>query len=379
MAAIQSFEKMNLKHELLQGIFAYGFEKPSQIQAQAIIPVSTGRDCVVQAQSGTGKTGTFCVGVLQRLDMSIKTPQALMIAPTRELARQTETVLASLGSFMGVTTQLLVGGTSVADDKAALHKGCHVVVGTPGRVAALIEQKSFQLDALKALIVDEADEMLSQGFLKAMQLLISQVPPRTQIALFSATLPPEIISLTEKFMEDPVRILVKAEQVTLEGIRQFSVNVDQNEKFTVICDLFDSLSLQQTVVYCNKKETVIGLSNAMLQENHIVASIHGDLSPEERTKTMDDFRKGKARVLISTDLTARGIDVQNLSLVINYDIPRDVHFYIHRVGRSGRFGRKGTAINLVDPKYEARNMEAIEKFYHTVSNPLPRDLSKLLD
>lgn len=377
--SINDFGKMNLNHELLKGIFAYGFEKPSQIQSQAIIPVTTGRDCVVQAQSGTGKTGTFCIGTLQQIDTNINAPQVLMISPTRELARQTEEVAKALGSFMGITTQLLVGGTRVADDEAGLRRGVQVVVGTPGRIQALFDRETLDMTRLKCIVLDEADQLLSGGFLEAVQFFLTKIPPTAQLAIFSATLPQEIVELTKKCMNDPVRILVKTEQVSLEGIRQYNiVGMTEDDKYPTLCDLFETLSLQQTIVYANTRRAVEDLVTRMTKDNFVVSCIHADMNPEARTKAMEEFRSNRARVLISTDLTARGIDVQTVSLVINYEIPRDVHSYIHRVGRSGRFGRKGTAINFVSDRDE-RDMRAIEEYYQTKTMPLPANIANLLD
>lgn len=372
----ETFDKMNLKENLLKGIYSYGFEKPSFIQQKGILPVISGRDAIVQAQSGTGKTATFCIGVLQQIDLALRAPQGLLLSPTRELATQTHTVLTNLGSYLGVTSHVFIGGTRVADDTAALRAGVQVIVGTPGRIMSLIEQRAMELENLKVLVLDEADELLAKGFLEDMQRLISKVPGRTQLALFSATLPQEIMALTKKFMNDPIRILVKTEAITLEGIQQFFVEVSRQDKYLTLCDLFDTLSLQQTIVYCNLRRTVEELADRMGKDNHVVSCIHSDLDPSQRSEVMRTFRMGKSRVLISTDLTARGIDVQTVSLVINYDIPRDLAFYMHRIGRSGRFGRKGSAINLVAPE-EEQDFNHIKEHYKIHVEPLPGDLSKV--
>jgi len=372
----ETFDKMNLKENLLKGIYSYGFEKPSFIQQKGIMPVISGRDAIVQAQSGTGKTATFCIGVLQQIDLALRAPQGLLLSPTRELATQTHVVLQNLGSFLGVTSHVFIGGTRVADDTAALRNGVQVIVGTPGRIMSLIEQRAMELENLKVLVLDEADELLAKGFLEDMQRLISKVPGKTQLALFSATLPPEIMALTKKFMNNPVRILVKTEAITLEGIQQFFVEVSRQDKYLTLCDLFETLSLQQTIVYCNLRRTVEELADRMVKDNHVVSCIHSDLDPSFRSEVMRTFRSGKSRVLISTDLTARGIDVQTVSLVINYDIPRDTAFYMHRIGRSGRFGRKGSAINLVAPE-EEQDFNHIKEYYKIHVDPLPGDLSKV--
>lgn len=371
-----TFEDLKLSDELLRGIYAYGFEKPSFIQQQGIPPLISGRDAILQAQSGTGKTGTFCIGVLQVVDRKLFAPQALLLSPTRELAMQTHTVLNALGDYLNLKTHACVGGTVVGADVAALRGGAQIIVGTPGRVCSLIDRQQLRVKQIKMVVLDEADELLTKGFVESMRFVLNAVPAQCQLCLISATLPDEIVQLTEKFMRDPVRILIKAEEVTLEGISQYYVAVDQRDKYEVLTDLFSQLSLQQTMVYCNSRRSVEYLQRCMQEDDFVVSAIHSELDALTRASIMKAFRDGRSRVLLSTDLTSRGIDVQTVSLVINYDIPRVRESYIHRIGRSGRHGRKGTAINFVSPQ-EAQDMSDIESFWKTTVEALPQDLSLL--
>jgi len=370
---------MGLHDDLLRGIYATGFEKPSPIQQRAIVPVVSGRDVVAQAQSGTGKTATFSVGILQRVDPDLKEVQALVLAPTRELVSQIAGVMAQLGDYLDVETRGFVGGSSVRDNIRAIKDGAQVVVGTPGRVLDLIEtRRALRLDHLKVLCLDEADEMLTEGFLEQVQQLFRTVPQAAQVCVFSATLPLEVMETTQRFMRDPVRVLVKREELTLKGIKQFYVALDEEAwKFDTLCDLYDTLTITQAVIYCNTRRKVEWLAEEMIKQDFSVSAMHSDLDQRERDIVMREFRSGSSRVLISTDVLARGIDVQQVSLVINLDLPTKRENYIHRIGRSGRFGRKGVAINFITPP-DVRYMRDIEQFYHTQIDEMPDTVRDLL-
>lgn len=373
-----SFDDMGLDASLLRGIYAYGFEKPSPIQARAIIPMAEGRDTIAQAQSGTGKTGTFTIGVLKRLDVSVQRTQALVLAPARELAQQIHGVVKEIGSYMSVTTHVCVGGTSTREDMAALRDGVQVVVGTPGRVLDMIERGALRLGHLKLLVLDEADTMLDRGFKEQIYDVFSCGLPRdVQVGLFSATMPMDALELTSKFMRDPAVILVKAEELTLDGISQYYVAVDREDwKLDTLCDLYETLTITQAIIYCNKRRQVDWLTEQLLRRDFTVSSTHGEMDMRDRQLVMKEFRSGVSRVLITTDLLARGIDVHAVSLVINYDLPTNRENYIHRIGRGGRYGRKGVAINFVTAG-DVRYMKDIEEFYGTQVDPLPRDVSAL--
>jgi len=375
---VDNFDKMGLNELLLRGIYSYGFEKPSTIQQKAIVPLISGRDIIAQAQSGTGKTATFSVGVLQQLDPSKNFIQAMILAPTRELASQIQKVIDSLGDFLKAKSYACIGGNSVKEDVQFLQSGIHIVVGTPGRVLDLLQRQALDASHIKVFILDEADEMLSRGFKDQIYDVFQNLPSSVQVGLFSATMPVEALELTEKFMNNPLRILVKQDELTLEGIRQFFINCDREQwKFDVLCDLYDTLNIAQAVIFCNTRKKVEWLSEQLRQKDFIVSSIHGDLEQEKRALILTEFRTGSSRILISTDLLARGIDVHGVSLVINYDLPRNFEKYLHRIGRSGRFGRKGVAINLTS----ADDMQAktqLESYYNTVIEQMPQNIAELL-
>ena len=375
---VNSFEDLNLKENLLRGIYGYGYEKPSVIQQKAIMPVIDGHDVIAQAQSGTGKTATFSIGMLQNIDETQDEIQALILAHTRELALQILTVIKNISSYMNLRYNLCVGGTLIRDNIDELLKNPHIIIGTPGRVLDMINKKALNTRNLKILIIDEADEMLSKIFSNQIYDIFRFLPNSIQVGLFSATMTEEFFKLSKCFMRDPVKILVKNEELTLEGIKQFYINVDKNEyKFDTLCDIYEACSISQTIIYANSKRGVEEISRRLNDNNFSIASIHGEMSQDERNKIMEEFRSGQSRILISTDLLSRGIDVQQVSLVINYDIPNNIESYIHRIGRSGRYGRKGVAINFVTG-YDYKKMEEIEKFYSTQVDELPTNFREML-
>ncbi|GAK67123.1 DEAD-domain-containing protein [Moesziomyces antarcticus] len=375
---IDNFDNMELKDELLRGVYAYGFERPSAIQARAIVPVIKGHDVIAQAQSGTGKTATFSIAILQRIDPSIKAVQALILAPTRELAQQIQKVVIALGDYMKIDCHACIGGTNVREDMAKLNEGAQVVVGTPGRVYDMINRRAFKTDQLKMFCLDEADEMLSRGFKDQMYEVFQLLPQDTQCVLLSATMPQEVLEVTKKFMRDPVRILVKRDELTLEGIRQFYVAVDKEEwKLDTLCDLYETVTITQAVIFCNTRRKVDWLTDKLTSREFTVSAMHGDMEQGQREVIMREFRSGSSRVLITTDLLARGIDVQQVSLVINYDLPSNRENYIHRIGRGGRFGRKGVAINFVTAD-DVRMLRDIEQFYSTQIDEMPLNVADLI-
>jgi translation initiation factor 4A len=374
----ESFDDYDLDENLLRGIYSYGFEKPSAIQQRGIKPLLDGRDTIGQAQSGTGKTATFTIGCLQRIDFNVKACQALILAPTRELAQQIQKVALALGDYLKVKCHACIGGTSVRDDIDKLREGQHLVVGTPGRVFDMIGKRHLRVDDLITFVLDEADEMLSRGFKDQIYDIFKTLPPNVQVCLFSATMPPEILDLTTKFMRDAVRILVKKDELTLEGIRQFYVAIEKEEwKLDTLCDLYETLTITQAIIYCNTRRKVDFLADQLTKRDFTVSTMHAELDQKERDLVMREFRSGSSRVLISTDLLARGIDVQQVSLVINFDLPQNMENYLHRIGRSGRFGRKGVAINFVTNN-DVRAMKDIERYYHTQIEEMPMDIADLI-
>lgn len=377
--------ELNLDANILRGIYGYGFEKPSPIQKQGLYPLTyqaekgRRRDIIAQAQSGTGKTGLFVIGMLHNVDFKKKYTQALVLAPTHELAGQIFKVVESIGRFCDMRAQLLVGGTSVDEDRKKLDTQVpHITVGTPGRVHDMIRRKYLKTENMCMLICDEADEMLSQGFKDQIYKIFQYMPANIQVGLFSATIPSELSMLTEKFMNNPIRILVKAELLTLQGIAQYFIRLDGDEqKFSTIKDLFGGLTISQAIIYCNSTRRVDDLHEAMDNAGFPVKKIHGKMDGEERKKINKDFRAGACRVLITSDLFARGIDVQQVSIVINFDVPKSEHTYLHRIGRSGRWGRKGVAINFIT-KHDGARIKHFQEYYSTEIIEMPSDFTSHL-
>lgn len=364
-ADVDTFDKMGLKDELLRGIYAYGFEKPSAIQQRAILPCISGKDVIAQAQSGTGKTATFVISILQRIDTTVNECQALILAPTRELAQQIQKVVFALGDHLRVKCHACIGGTNVMNDINTLESGTHILVGTPGRVYDMIQRGYLKTKTMKIFVLDEADEMLSRGFKEQIYDVFQALDYEVQVILLSATMPQDVFEVTTKFMRDPIKILVKKEELTLEGIKQFFVNViHEKNKLTTLIDLYNCLTITQAVIFCNTRKRVHWLAQQLKDNDFTVSSMHGDMDQKTREKIMQEFRSGSSRVLITTDLLARGIDVQQVSLVINFDLPINYENYIHRIGRSGRFGRKGNAINFVTND-DISHLKGIEDFYNT--------------
>jgi translation initiation factor 4A len=361
----------------MRGIFGYGFVKPSAIQQKAIKPIIMKKDIIAQAQSGTGKTATFVIGILQNIDHEDLKCQALIVATTRELASQIAKVVKELGLYLKISVHLCIGGTPTADDKKKLKDGVHVVVGTPGRIRDLMNRQIISSTYLKLLVIDEADEMLGLGFLEQINDIIRMIPPDCQICLVSATIPPGIIKLTENIMNDPAKILVNKENLTLEGIKQFYLSCsNETNKYENLLEIFANIDINQCIIYFNTKEKAERLAQIMIEKDFIVSCIHGSMEQEKRNAVMKEFREGASRILITTDLLARGIDVYQVGLVVNFELPTNKENYIHRIGRSGRFGRKGVAINLISV-HEASYLIEIQEFYLTHIAQLPNDLAEI--
>ncbi|XP_057302304.1 eukaryotic initiation factor 4A-I-like [Hydractinia symbiolongicarpus] len=375
---VDNFDDMNLRENLLRGIFAYGFEKPSAIQQRAIMPAIKGYDVIAQAQSGTGKTATFSIAILQQIDFSLTQCQALVLAPTRELAQQIQKVVLALGDYQKVKCHACIGGTAVRSDLQILNEGVHCVVGTPGRVFDMISRGALSTEYMKMFVLDEADEMLSRGFKDQIYDVFRKLPSSIQVILLSATMPDDVLEVTKRFMRDPINILVKKEELTLEGIKQFFINVEKEEwKLETLTDLYETMTITQAVIFLNTRRKVDWLKEKLHEKDFTVSSMHGDMDQSERDIIMKEFRSGSSRVLITTDLLARGIDVQQVSLVINYDLPNNRENYIHRIGRGGRFGRKGVAINFTTQE-DARVLKDIEQFYNTTIDEMPMNVADLI-
>jgi translation initiation factor 4A len=386
MIPLETFDDLAnyLDLKIIRGVIAYGFENPSPIQQKAIKPFLSKFDLIAQAQSGTGKTATFCIGTLGRIDFTKNEIQAIVLAHTLELAQQIEHVFSNIGKYTDLRLASAVKTTTVRENidlllgrnnpEALLP---HVVIGTPGRILDMIMKGAIDIETLRVLVLDEADELLSEGFIVQIKQIIGSITDKTQIGLFSATMDNNFFKLTEKFLRNPINILIKKENLTLEGIKQFYIDCEKNDfKFETLCDLYSLFSTCQTIIYCNYHQSVEILAKKMQEQDFKVSYIHGSMNIAEREDAMKKFRNLTTRVLISTDLLGRGIDVQQVSIVINYDIPFKSEAYIHRIGRSGRHGRTGTAINFTTNN-DIKRMNDIEKYYETKILPLPVDMASV--
>ena len=375
----ESFDDMGLSEELLRGVYSNGFTKPSAIQTKGIMPMVERRDLIAQAQSGTGKTGTFVIGSLSTVDPSIKKPQVLVLVHVRELAQQIAKVATTIGSYMKVKVLCAVGGNPVREDVSALDQGAQFVVGTPGRIFDLINRNSLDRSQIRVLIMDEADQMLQELFFEQVMCILDKgFPAQTRVALFSATMPESVRTVASKILNDPVRILIPPSDVALSGIEQYFIDVDREDhKFECIADLYKNLNIAQAVIFCNTRKTADKLTEKMTTHGFPVSCVHGELEKPERERRMRQFLGGESRVMIATDMIARGIDVQQISLVINYELPQNHETYIHRIGRAGRFGRKGVTINILLPE-EVQTMKDIAEKFSIVLKETPQDLSNLL-
>lgn len=376
----EEFDDMPLDDSILRGIYGMGFEKPSVIQKIGIKPLLDGRDIIAQSQSGTGKTGTFLIGSMGRINLESKSkyPQVLILSPNRELTIQTYEIYKKLNNHYSSKCALVIGGTSIEDSMKEFEDTVHCVIGTPGRVYDLIKRYILRTENLQLFVLDEADEMLSKGFKEQLYQIFQYIPEQCQIGLFSATIPNEALELSRQFMSNPVQLLIKKENMTLEGIKQYYLGIESESwKLAALCDLYAKLSISQCVIFCNSRRKAEWLRDQLVEKDFEVACIHGEMPQKDRNDIMHEFKTGNSRVLIATDLIARGIDVQSISIVINYDLPKYKETYIHRIGRSGRYGRKGTAINFVSEK-EYQHLQNIEAFYSTQIDALPDNIKDLI-
>jgi ATP-dependent RNA helicase len=372
----ESFESMALPENLLKSIYSYGFERPSDIQKKAIGCIVSGRDLIAQAPSGTGKTGAFSIGSCANMDPELDELQTVILSPTRELAKQTYNVLFGLSNYMNLKVSLGTGGQQKSKFVMEKKRKDQVIIGTPGRICDNLEHNEIDFSHLKMLILDEADEMLSIGFVEQIKKIFRHIREETQIILFSATIPREMLEITNYFMEKPLTILMNPDELTVKGIKQCYIDVqNDDEKFEIIKDLYGKISINQSIIFCNTKKKVIWLEQKLTEDKCAVSIIHGDMLQEERNSIMEDFRSGGCRILIATDVLSRGIDVQQVSLVINFDMTREMETYLHRIGRCGRHGRKGVAINLVN-KFDQKYLRAIERHYNITIDYLDENFEK---
>ena len=380
---VPTFDALGLKEDLLRGVYAYGFERPSAIQQRAILPILKGRDVIVQSQTGTGKTGKTCVfslGALQSVDTSSREPQALFLSPSRELAEQSQKVCLALGDYLNVQVHVCIGGKRTSDDIHTFEAGVQIVSGTPGRILHMIQQRHFRTRHIKMLVLDEADELLEarKGFKEQVYDIYRYLPPSTQVVLVSATMPQEVLEMTHRFMNNPFRVLMKRDELRPDGIKHFFVNVEREQwKFDTLCDLYDTLTIATAIIFCNTQK-VDWLTEKMRMANLTVASIRSGMPLKERDAILQQFRSGSSRVLISSDQgLPRGLDLPQVSMVICYDMPTQRELYIQRIGHLGRFGRRSVAINLVKND-EIRIIRDIERFFSIQIDEMPLNVADLI-
>ena len=359
------FEDLNLSDAILRAVTDMGFEAASPIQAQAIPAQLEGRDMIGQAQTGTGKTAAFGIPLLQKIDPENKKLQAIVLLPTREVAIQVAEEIRRLAKFMhGIKVLPVYGGQDIVRQIRSLKDGVQVVIGTPGRVMDHMRRKTIRVDHVHTAVLDEADEMLNMGFLEDMETILSQLPETRQTVMFSATMPPAIADIARKFLQDPVMVRVVKKELTVPKVTQYYYEVKPKNKVEVLCRLLDLYSPKLSVVFCNTKKGVDELVLALQGRGYFAEGLHGDLKQEQRDRVMNGFRNGRTEVLVATDVAARGIDVDDVEAVFNYDIPQDDEYYVHRIGRTGRAGREGKAFSLVVGK-EVYKLRDIQRYCKT--------------
>ncbi|WP_141706210.1 DEAD/DEAH box helicase [Desulfuribacillus alkaliarsenatis] len=354
------FEDLGIDSRILSALNEMGFEEPTPIQAKCVPIVLEGRDVLGQAQTGTGKTAAFGIPLIQKVDERSRNVQALILTPTRELAIQVAGEIRKIGKQKNIRPLPIYGGQLIGHQIRALNQGAQIVVGTPGRILDHLRRNTLKLDDVKTLILDEADEMLDMGFIEDIEKIIKSTPENRQTLLFSATMPYEIKHLSKKYMRNLTNISIAKGDVTVPLIEQLYYKVLERDKLESFCRILDQEELELGIVFCRTKKGVDELADTLQDRGYLAEGLHGDLSQAQRDKVMHKFRDGSIELLIATDVAARGIDVENVSHVINYDIPQDPESYVHRVGRTGRAGRKGIAITLVTPR-EIKQLLAIQK------------------
>lgn len=378
--SIDSWEnkQLDIPVNILRGIYNYGFERPSNIQKNAIISMKQQRDIIAQSQSGTGKTAAFIISALLKMDETQDETQTLILSPTRELCIQTHKVCIEISKYSSFRFALLIGGHTLQEDIKQLKSSPHMIIGSIGRVLDMLRRKLIHPRFIKLLILDEADELLSSGFIDALYDIFRYLKEDIQIGMFTATLPEYVENITNRFMRNPIRLLLKSSELSLEGIKQYKIVLENDrQKYETIKDIFNSISVTQSIIYCNTIQRVEYIAKQMKNDYFSVIDIHSNMDNKERISRLEEFKRGKARVLISSDITSRGIDIQQVGVVINYDIPNDKYNYLHRIGRSGRWGRKGIAINFVTTR-DLQKLRFIERHYSIKIEEMPNEFMNFI-
>lgn len=373
------FNELNLNEDILKGVYLYGFTQPSKIQIKGIKAISTGKDCILQSQSGTGKTATYLLGVLNRLSLD-KTTQGIIITPTRELCEQVYNVASELSKFTTYNVIKCVGGTNIYDNIKQLRTAT-IVIGTLGRINHMINEKKINTFNLKFIVLDEADELLADGTPNELLELFEKSPNGVQVILISATISKNVFNSSNKFIHDPIKVLLRNDEIAVDLISQFYIDVETEEyKFDTLLDLYNLISTSQTIIFCNTIRKIEYLEENLKKNNFPITVIHSNMTQQERDTVVKEFREGKTRLLLTTDLLSRGIDIPQVNMVINYDIPVNKETYIHRIGRCGRFDKKGVSITLVrmkDPS-DSKTLFRMKQFYKIQIKEMPNDINQYL-
>lgn len=364
MKELKPFGNINVNRKLRQAIADMGFEEPSPIQAQTIPLVLEGKDIIGQAQTGTGKTAAFGIPIIERIIDEKRHVQALVLTPTRELANQVAEELAKIAKYRRLKTLAVYGGQPIERQIRALRYGVHVVIGTPGRIIDHINRKTLNLQNVNMLVLDEADEMLDMGFVDDIETILNNVPAERQTMLFSATMPDQIMKLADRYMTNPMTVSISKEQLTVPLIDQIYYEMRERDKVDYLCRILDVEDFQRSIIFGRTKKGVDELVSSLQTRGYQAEALHGDLSQTQRDRVMRKFRDGSTEILVATDVAARGLDIDNVTHVINFDIPQDPESYVHRIGRTGRAGKTGVAITLVQPR-EFKQLKLIEKLTKT--------------
>lgn len=374
-----SFDQMNIKEDLLRGIYSYGYEKPSDLQMIAIVPMISQKDCLIQSPSGTGKTSSYIISMLERIDTSNNSIQGLILVPTRELAYNINSLVKGLGEYINVQSICITGGSKISDDIENLKKGPQIVVGTPGRIYDFLGKGILQSANIKMIVLDEVERLFDLGFQEILLELFGFIANCPQVCCIGYNIPIEFLDISAKFMNNPKTISIRKEEKTLEGIKQFYVTTEkEKEKLEVLLDLNKEISEKQWIIFVNSRKKLDYLTTQLTNSGISVSFIHGNNTLDETKEQWKNFSSKKSQYLIITDLYSRLIRDQLINYyVINYDIPKNYDNYIQRIGRSGCFGRKGIAINFI-LKDEMNDLKSIEKYFNTYIDELPLDILDLL-
>jgi translation initiation factor 4A len=377
---IDNFDSLNLNADLLKGVYLHGFTQPSKIQIKGISSINTGKDCILQSQSGTGKTATYLLGVMNRLESNEIGCQGIIITPTRELAEQVYAVACNLTKYTNLKITKCIGGSDVRQNRADL-KVSSLVIGTLGRISHMIEEKKINIHKIKFLVLDEADDLLSDGISDKLHGIFDKAPSGIQIVLISATISPNVFNASKQFQYDPIKILLKNNEIITDLISQFYLDVETEElKFDTLLDLYNLVSTSQTIIFCNTIRKVEWLEEQLKKNNFTITVIHSNMTQPERDTVIKDFRDGKTRLLLTTDLLSRGIDIPQVNMVINYDLPVNKETYVHRIGRCGRFDKKGVAITMVkmSDATDTKTFNKMKHYYKMEIEEMPESIGAYL-